>query len=111
MALIEALNLLCLICFFGGREELWPPLDAAIGRLGARTPPSLELLRRLYGDPAQAGTPAITRLDAAVAGLHEEPDPAEVIRIGTASTASRAAARDFAVPPRTAGKPATWPPP
>ena len=84
-ALIEALNMLCLICFFGGRQELWQPLDAAIGRLGSRTPRSLELLRRLYGDPAHAGTPAIDRLDAAVAELHQEPDPAEVIRIGTAS--------------------------
>jgi hypothetical protein len=84
-ALIEALNMLCLICFFGGRQELWQPLDAAIGRLGSRTPRSLELLRRLYGDPAHAGTPAIDRLDAAVAELHREPDPAEVIRIGTAS--------------------------
>jgi DNA-binding CsgD family transcriptional regulator len=85
VALIEALNMLCLICCYGGRQELWAPLDAAIGRLGARTPPSLELLRRLYGDPAHAGTAAIARLDAAVAELHDEPDPAEVIRIGTAS--------------------------
>jgi DNA-binding CsgD family transcriptional regulator len=85
-ALIEALNLLCLVCFVGGRAELWPPLDVAIGRLGPRTPPSLELLRSLLGDPAHAGTPAITRLDSAVAGLHRDPDPAEVIRISTAST-------------------------
>jgi len=85
VALIEALNMLCLICCYGGRQELWPPLDAAIGRLGARTPPSLELLRRLYGDPAHAETAALARLDAAVAELHDEPDPAEVIRIGTAS--------------------------
>lgn len=56
VALIEALNMPCLICFFGGRQELWQPLDAAIGRL-----------------------------DAAVAELHEEPDPAEVIWMGTAS--------------------------
>ena len=36
LALIEALNLLCLVCFFGGRQELWPPVDAAINRLGPR---------------------------------------------------------------------------
>jgi DNA-binding CsgD family transcriptional regulator len=84
-ALIEALHMLCLVCFFGGRAELWQPLDAAIDRLGAQAPPSLELLRRLCGDPAYAGTSAVIRLDAAVAGLHGEPDPAEVIRVGTAS--------------------------
>ena len=86
LALTEALNLLCLVCFFGGRQELWPPVDAAINRLGPQKPPSLELLRRLLGDPAHAGTPAIARLDTAVAGLHHDPDPAEVIRISTAST-------------------------
>ncbi|HEX3311950.1 MAG TPA: helix-turn-helix transcriptional regulator, partial [Streptosporangiaceae bacterium] len=85
-ALIEALNLLCLVCFFGGREELWPPADAAINRLGPQKPPSLELLRRLLGDPAHAGAPVIGRLDTAIAALHHDPDPAEVIRISTAST-------------------------
>jgi DNA-binding CsgD family transcriptional regulator len=85
LALTEAVNLLCVVCFFGGREELWPPVDAAINRLGPQKPPSLELLRRLLGDPAHAGTPAIARLDTAVAGLHHDPDPAEVIRISTAS--------------------------
>jgi hypothetical protein len=86
LALVEALNLLCIVCFFGGRPELWPPVDAAINRLGPRTPPSLELLRLLFGDPAHAGAQAIARLDAAVAALHHDPDPAEVIRISTAST-------------------------
>ena len=85
LALTEALNLLCLVCFFGGRPELWPPVDAAINRW-PRTPPSVELLRRLLGDPAHAGPPAIAHLDAAIADLHHDPDPAEVIRISTAST-------------------------
>ena len=85
VALIEILNTLCQVCFFGGRRELWLPVDAAIDRLGEQTPPSLELLRRLYGDPAHAGAPEIGRLDDAINGLYDEPDPAEVIRIGTAS--------------------------
>jgi hypothetical protein len=85
LAVTEALNLLCLVCFFGGRPELWPPVDAAINRW-PRTPPSVELLRRLLGDPAHAGPPAIAHLDAAIADLHHDPDPAEVIRISTAST-------------------------
>ena len=46
----------------------------------------MELLRRLLGDPAHAGAPAIAHLDAAIADLHHDPDPAEVIRISTAST-------------------------
>src|SRR6185312_14295363 len=86
LALIEALTLLCLVCFFGGRPELWPPVDAAISRLGSETPPSLELLRRLLGDPARAGTLTIAGLDSAITCLHHDPDPVEVIRIGTAST-------------------------
>jgi DNA-binding CsgD family transcriptional regulator len=85
-ALIEALNLLCLVCFFGGRPELWSPVDAAIDRLGAQTPQSLELLRRLLGDPARAEPPVIAHLEAAVAGLLPDPDPAEVIRISAAAT-------------------------
>ena len=84
-ALIEALNMLCRVCFFGGRQELWKPLDAAINRLGSQTPRSLDLLRRFIGDPAHAGASAVTDLDAVVAGLHDEPHPAEVIRISTAS--------------------------
>lgn len=85
VAQIEVLNTLCEVCFFSGRQELWQPLDAAIDRLGAQTPPSLELLRRLYGDPAHAEASTFDRLDQAINGLYDEPDPAEVIRIGTAS--------------------------
>jgi DNA-binding CsgD family transcriptional regulator len=86
VALVEALNLLCVASFFGGRPELWPPIDAAINRLGPQTPTSLELLRLLFGDPAHAEAQAIARLDTAIAALHHDPDPAEVIRISTAST-------------------------
>jgi len=85
LAVTEALNLLCLVCFFGGRPELWPPVDTAINRW-PRTPPSVELLHRLLGDPAHAGPATLAHLDAAIADLHHDPDPAEVIRISTAST-------------------------
>lgn len=81
--LVEALHNLFEVCIYGGREDLWAPLDAAIGRLRPYPPPVLSLLFRVLGDPARAGSAELDQLDVEIAGLAEETDPTRIERIAT----------------------------
>jgi hypothetical protein len=46
--LIEALYTLLMICFFGGRADLWPPLENAVDRLVPRPPELLAILSKTF---------------------------------------------------------------
>lgn len=84
-ALPEALHTLMLICFFGGRRDLWAPFDRAIARLGPRAPEALALCSAMFADPAGRGVPALGRLEVAVGSLAGESDPTRIVRTGMAA--------------------------
>ena len=82
--LIEALYTLIMICFFGGRAELWPPLQDTIDRLTPRSPELLAIVSRTLSDPARLTPAMLARADASVEGLGQQINPARVTRTGIA---------------------------
>ncbi|MBY8878262.1 helix-turn-helix transcriptional regulator [Actinacidiphila acidipaludis] len=84
-ARLDALHLLLLICFHGGRAELWRPFRTALGQLGPQVPPALSVAARTFSDPARTGASARGELELLLARLPAETDPAEIARTGTAA--------------------------
>jgi DNA-binding CsgD family transcriptional regulator len=84
-SLIDALHTLALVCFFGGREELWRPYYRALEKLTPEAPPVLSALGKTFSDPARTGTAAAGELDALTAELAEVTDPAQLQRTGSAA--------------------------
>lgn len=82
--LIEALYTLIMICFFGGRAELWPPLQSIIERLSPRPPELLAILSATFSDPARLTAAMLARADASVASLGQQVSPARITRTGIA---------------------------
>ncbi len=82
--LIEALYTLIMICFFGGRADLWPPLQSAVDRLIPRPPELLAILSRTFSDPARLTPAMLARADASVAALGQQVSPARITRTGIA---------------------------
>jgi DNA-binding CsgD family transcriptional regulator len=82
--LIEALYTLIMICFFGGRAGLWPPLEDAVDRLVPRPPELLAILAKTFSDPARLTPEVLARADASVADLGQHVSPARIIRTGIA---------------------------
>jgi DNA-binding CsgD family transcriptional regulator len=82
--LIEALYTLIMICFFGGRADLWPPLQDAIDRLVPHPPELLAILSATLSDPARLTPAMLARADASVAGLGQQVSPARITRTGIA---------------------------
>ena len=72
MELVDGFATLLLICFFGGRSELWKPLYAALGRLSHEPPPFLTLTLDLLADPARTGVAAVPRLRTALQAVHDD---------------------------------------
>ncbi len=82
-SLIEALQCLTEVCIYGGRPELWEPLNALLAQLVPAVPPGLRLFVNVLGDPARA-TPADLRLlDETVKSLAAEADPTLIERVST----------------------------
>ena len=84
IVLIEALYTLIMICFFGGRAELWPSLHHAVDRLSPRPPELLEILSKTFSDPARLTPAMLARVDASVADLGQQVNPARITRTGIA---------------------------
>ena len=84
--LSEALHTLLVICFFGGRRELWRPLDAALARLHPEPPLLLRLLSMTLGDPARTARTALPELDAAIADLSHHRDSTDIVRVAIAAS-------------------------
>jgi DNA-binding CsgD family transcriptional regulator len=80
----EALVNLVMICFFGGRPELWKPVHAALDRLDPGPPELLAILVKTFGDPVHADAEMLERLDRQIDGLGSEPTPARAVRVCTA---------------------------
>ncbi len=87
--LIEALYTLIMICFFGGRADLWPPLQNAVDRLIPRPPELLAILSKTFSDPARLTPAMLARADASVADLGQQVSPARIIRTGIAVAPAR----------------------
>jgi DNA-binding CsgD family transcriptional regulator len=83
--LVEVLHTLLLICYFGGRPELWAPFDAAMARLYPEPPLDLRLVSGTLRDPVRTGESVLADLDAAIARLSRERDPAHIRRVGIAA--------------------------
>jgi DNA-binding CsgD family transcriptional regulator len=82
--LIEALYSLIMICFFGGRADLWPSVQDTIDRLVPRPPELLAILSRTFSDPARLTPAMLARADASVAQLGQQVSPARITRTGIA---------------------------
>ncbi|MER6165574.1 ATP-binding protein [Streptomyces violaceorubidus] len=82
-ALVEALHLLVLLCWYGGDPRLWQPLLRFLDRLTPETPDLLWVIVRTFADPARTGPEALPRLAKLTATVGD--DPTRVIRVGTAS--------------------------
>ncbi|MGW0593980.1 ATP-binding protein [Streptosporangium sp. NPDC002607] len=84
IVVIEVLYTLLMVCFFGGRADLWPPLHEAIDRLRPRPPGLLVILSHAFGDPARLTPDMLARADAAVASVSDEVSSARIIRTSIA---------------------------
>jgi DNA-binding CsgD family transcriptional regulator len=80
----DALHTLALVCHFGHRPQLWGAFHIEMRRLGDRAPGSLPLCARTLSDPVRLAIPVLGRIDAAIAGLDGEDDPAEIVRVAIA---------------------------
>ncbi|MFD8981862.1 AAA family ATPase [Streptomyces sp. NPDC059564] len=81
--LTEALHTLLLVCFFGGRPELWSPFDAALAKYPV-APSVLATARSTFADPARTAPSDLAVLDAAIAELAYESDPLRIVRVAIA---------------------------
>ncbi|MFD7409664.1 AAA family ATPase [Streptomyces sp. NPDC059866] len=84
-ALVDALHMLAVICFFGARPELWQSYYRILERLKPKPPVLLSALGRTFSDPARTGAAASGELDQLVANLPGETDPVQINRTGTAA--------------------------
>lgn len=80
--LVEALWFLIAICTFSNRAELWRPLEELIARCDPAPPRYLAVIAKTFGDPAHQALPVLGELDAMIARLSQERDPAYVARLG-----------------------------
>ncbi|WP_405865244.1 AAA family ATPase [Streptomyces sp. NBC_01515] len=83
----EALNTLLMVCFYGGRPELWQSFEDVVKR---RRPPTsrrlLPLILGTFGDPAHGAPPFLDRLDHLIAGLRQQTDPVRVLSLALSAS-------------------------
>ncbi|WP_283136073.1 helix-turn-helix transcriptional regulator [Rhizohabitans arisaemae] len=84
--LIQSLYTLLMVCFYGGRAELWEPFHAAMGRLRPAPPELLDILGKTFSDPARLAPPVLDRLDTVIADLNQELIPERISRVGVAAS-------------------------
>jgi DNA-binding CsgD family transcriptional regulator len=82
--LTDALHILLLVCFVGGREELWEPFYRAIARLGPDIPPALYLSSNTVADPMRTPALVLEQLSEEIDGLAGEVDPTRIVRLSIA---------------------------
>jgi DNA-binding CsgD family transcriptional regulator len=83
--LADALQSLVMICWAGGRPELWAPVVDQLARLKPHPPLVLELCARSLGDPVRQAAAGLSRLDELVEQLGDWQDPIAITRVGAAS--------------------------
>jgi DNA-binding CsgD family transcriptional regulator len=83
--LADALHTLLLVCFYGGREELWEPFERAIARLAPDIPAALYLGSKTLADPVRTPAVVLEQLAGEIDGLTHELDPIRIVRLAIAS--------------------------
>jgi DNA-binding CsgD family transcriptional regulator/tetratricopeptide (TPR) repeat protein len=83
--LIEAMHTLFLVCWFGGRPEMWDRFDVALRRMKPQPPGVLSIASKTFADPVRTAAATLDELQVALASLPGEPDPTRIVRLGTAS--------------------------
>jgi DNA-binding CsgD family transcriptional regulator len=83
--LLDALHSLLMICWFGGRPELWAPFNDAVDRISPQPPELLSVCAATFGDPVHQAGSARESLSAVLATLGEEFNPVQITRIGVAT--------------------------
>jgi DNA-binding CsgD family transcriptional regulator len=86
ISLDRALYTLLMVCFFGGRADLWGPLERALERLGPSAPLTVDVRAKTQGNPIANAGEALPQLDTSIGNLAHETDPTQVIRTATASS-------------------------
>ncbi|HEX4672381.1 MAG TPA: ATP-binding protein, partial [Solirubrobacteraceae bacterium] len=84
-ALIEAMHNLLLVCWFGGRQEMWDSFYAALARLDPGPPDVLWVVSKTFTDPVRSAHAARAEFDALAATMRDETDPTRIMRFGQAS--------------------------
>src|SRR5208282_4157239 len=69
---IEAVSTLFVMCWLGGRPELWVPFQAAISGFTPDAPRDLYLLGQTYADPVRTAAAVLPEVNAAIASLRSE---------------------------------------
>jgi DNA-binding CsgD family transcriptional regulator len=82
--LVEALHSLLMLCWFGGRPELWAPFDRAVSRLGADLDTLVDVCHRSFGDPVRGAAAARGPLTVELHGIRDEHNPVRITRLGLA---------------------------
>ena len=79
----EALHSLMMLCYYGGRAELWRPFETITGSLDM----PLGVIRnsRTFADPVRTALAALPALEATIDSLDREADPARIVRTGIAA--------------------------
>ncbi|MFE7802726.1 AAA family ATPase [Nocardia sp. NPDC057440] len=85
VVLVEALYVLQATCFFGSRAGLAADFHTALDRLGHTAPEFLVLLGSTFLEPVRLALPMLGRLDAEIAGISDQSDPAHIVRLGIAA--------------------------
>ncbi|MEV4320317.1 AAA family ATPase [Actinocrispum sp. NPDC049592] len=84
-SLVEAMHTLLLLCWFGGRPELWEPFHRMLDRMQPAPPDVLAYASMTFPDPVRTAVMSQPDAPAIYASLVTEPDPTRAVRIATAS--------------------------
>ncbi len=79
----EALHSLMMLCYYGGRAELWEPFEAITASLDV--PLAVVHNSNTFADPVRTGLAGLPQLEATIDGLDREADPARIVRTGIAA--------------------------
>jgi DNA-binding CsgD family transcriptional regulator len=82
---VGVLRSLLLVCWTGGRVELWSAFHAAVARLRPRAPALLTVCAGTFGNPVHTAAPLLPSLSRSIAALHHEHDPVQITQVGLAS--------------------------
>jgi DNA-binding CsgD family transcriptional regulator len=83
--LTEAMHTLLLLCWFGGRPEMWERFHVALSRMTPQPPSLLSIASKTFADPVRTAAAGVDELQAVLATLPGEHDPTRIVRIGHAS--------------------------
>lgn len=84
-ALVEAMQTLLLLSWYGGAPEYWEPFYRALNRMRPEPPDVLAMASKTFPDPVRTAAAARSEAEAMLKRLPEETDPSRIMRIGTAS--------------------------